>query len=153
MLNSLVVIAPHQSNGLLEPGVHWIAKKVRLVELFGANGHRRQLLNGFFEAALLLRQAGCSMVFLDGSFVTTKEFPNDFDCCWDTEGVALEELDPVFLDFSNCRARQKAKFGGEFFPTRARAKAPWTTFFEFFQMDKHTGSPKGIVGINLASFS
>lgn len=93
--------------------------------------------------------AGCRRVYLDGSFVTTKAFPNDFDCCWDTDGVDPQRLDPVFMDFSDYRARQKARFGGEFFPARATAKKPWTTFLEYFQLDKETGNPKGIVGIDL----
>lgn len=27
------------------------------------------------------------MVFVGGSFVTSKEFPGDYDACWDTVGV------------------------------------------------------------------
>jgi hypothetical protein len=44
---------------------------------------------------------------------------------------------------------QKIKFKGEFFPFSSIANPPITTFFEFFQIDKHTGNPKGIVGLKL----
>ena len=35
-----------------------------------------------FEAAMVnLRDAGCKTVYVDGSFVTDKERPGDFDAC------------------------------------------------------------------------
>lgn len=96
-----------------------------------------------------LKAAGCKGVFLDGSFVTAKISPNDFDACWDTVGVDPTLLDGVFFDFSNRRARQKARFQGEFFPADASASASGRTFLEFFQIDQQTGGPKGIVGLRL----
>ena len=44
-----------------------------------------------------LRRAGCRTVYIDGSFATSKEIPNDFDVCWDEEDVAPELPDPVLL--------------------------------------------------------
>jgi hypothetical protein len=55
---------------------------------------------------------------LDGSFVTTKERPGDFDACWDIRFVDDAVLDPTFLDFSQGRAAQKRRFLGEFFPAQ-----------------------------------
>lgn len=60
--------------------------------------------------------AGCPRVWLNGSFVTAKDEPADFDACWDTDGVDLDALDPIFFDFADGRANQKASFGGELFP-------------------------------------
>ena len=48
-------------------------------------------------------------MYLDGSFVTAKEFPSDFDGCWDPDGVDGAKLDPVLLVYDNLRAAQKAK--------------------------------------------
>ena len=101
------------------------------------------------QAVKELRGAGCKEVFLDGSFVTAKVSPNDYDACWDTAGVDPDLLDDVFFDFSDRRAQQKAKFQGEFFPTNAKADMSGRTFLEFFQIDKQTGDPKGIVGLRL----
>ena len=56
-----------------------------------------------------LRLAGCRTVYIDGSFVTNKEIPNDFDACWEEAGVAPELLDPVLLRFDAGRAEQKAR--------------------------------------------
>ena len=143
------MITKHVSTGLLSPGVHWATDLGELYSKFATNPHRKRLLDGFLEGAYLLKFAGCCHLYLDGRFVTTKVCPGDFDACWDTDGVDLRLLDPVFMDFSNFRACQRARFCGEFFPTKATAKSPWTTFFEFFQTDKETGSPKGIVGLQL----
>jgi hypothetical protein len=65
-----------------------------------------------------LRKAGCRLVYLDGSFVTRKRNPADFDACWDVQNVDDAELDPVFWDFSRGRAAQKQRFLGELFPAQ-----------------------------------
>jgi hypothetical protein len=103
-----------------------------------------------------LASAGCPAVFLDGSFVTAKHFPADYDVCWETTGVDLVELRskaPALLSFVNQRALQKAYFLGEFFPanTIADTASPFRTFLEFFQQDKTTGMQKGIVGYRFGS--
>ena len=56
-----------------------------------------------------LKAAGCRTVYVDGSFVTSKELPNDYDACWEEAGVDPETLDPVLLTFDAGRATQKAK--------------------------------------------
>lgn len=101
----------------------------------------------------LLAIAKCSRLYLDGSFVTQKSFPGDFDACWDPAGVDVSLLDPVFLDFTNRRAAQKARFRGELFLSTAPADARGTSFLRFFQIDKATGKPKGIVALDLGGVS
>ena len=96
-----------------------------------------------------LKAAGCRRVYVDGSFVTAKLRPNDFDGCWDIEGVDAELVDPVLLTFDSGRAAQKAKFRGELFPGQMGEGATGLTFLEFFQIDKQTGAAKGIVIIDL----
>ena len=59
-----------------------------------------------------LKDAGCKTVYVDGSFVTGKERPGDFDACWEEEGVDPTILDPVLLTFDAGRATQKAKYMG-----------------------------------------
>ena len=90
-------------------------------------------------------------MYLDGSFTTSKNRPGDFDGCWDSEGVNLDKLDPVLKDFSNGRKAQKGKYSGEFFVSSA--PNPSGTILDFFQQDKETGDPKGLVSFNLEEFS
>jgi uncharacterized protein DUF6932 len=139
-------------SGLLPEGIHW-ADMNEIQGRYGQNSHRKRLLAGFERALVALRYAGCGLVYLDGSFVTSKEFPVDYDACWEVKGVKLAALDPVFLDFSNRRAAQKAKYLGEFFPAHFQAGStpPLKLFLRFFQTDKATGHAKGIIGIRLTA--
>ena len=107
------------------------------------------MLAGFRQACEELRKAGCRLVYLDGSFVTRKEHPGDFDACWDVQNVDDDRLDPVFWDFSRGRAAQKQRFLGEFFPAQLPEGATGKAFLDFFRMNKFTGKPKGIVAIRL----
>jgi hypothetical protein len=120
---------------------------------FGFTAHRLTLLAGIKEALDALHAAGCRRAYLDGSFVTAKEIPGDFDVCWETAGIdwaLLASASPVLLTFDPGRAAQKAKYGGELFPADAAADlASRRRYLEFFQRDKRTGDPKGIVAMDL----
>jgi hypothetical protein len=145
------MIPPFQPDGSLPAGIHW-ADWSEIEEKFGWTPHRRHLLQGFREGAQLLQTAGCKAVFLDGSFVTSKEMPADFDACWAIRDVEADKLDPVFFDFSNLRAAQKARFQGEFFPADIPEGLSGRVFLEFFQRDKDTGEPKGIVALDMEAW-
>ena len=147
--NIVVLVIPgFDSSGKLPPGIHTATWK-QIVTRLGFTAHRKMLLSGLREALVLLKAASCRLVYLDGSLVTSKPEPGDFDACWAIEGVNVEELAPVFLDFSGSRARQKQRFFGEFFPAELPEGATGKTFLAFFQTDKETGKAKGILVIDL----
>src|SRR3954447_5048833 len=102
-------------SGNLPASIYWVEWD-EFVERFSGSNKRQVLIKGLKKAASLLARAGCRALYVDGSFVTAKEVPGDFDACWDLTGVDDTKLDPVFLDFSNRRRAQKARFGGELFP-------------------------------------
>lgn len=106
------------------------------------------LLVGLRAALLSLKDAGCRRVYIDGSFVTAKEQPGDFDGCWEVDEVDPDKLDPVLLDFATRRAAQKAKYFGELFLANAAADPSGTRFIDFFQQDKD-GQTKGIIALEL----
>jgi hypothetical protein len=109
------------------------------------------LSGGVKRAAENLKQASCKTLYLDGSFVTSKSRPSDFDGCWDPDGVTWNQVDSVLRTFGNRRAAQKAKYHGELFISSS--PADWgLTFLDFFQRDKYTGNPKGIIAIDLEAF-
>jgi len=146
------MIPGFDSDGKLPLGIHAVAWEEFEIR-FGITESRRRILRGMKAALLVLRDAGCKAVYMDGSFVTSKEVPNDFDGCWERTGVDLHQLrslDPVLLDFTNKRAAQKAKYLGELFPSEARANTAGSTFLTFFQSDRD-GNPKGIVKLELRS--
>jgi hypothetical protein len=148
------VIPPFDPDtGNLPPGVHE-ATWDQLVARYGYTSHRLALLAGLKAALDALRQGGCERAYVNGSFVTDKTVPNDFDACWEMRRVdfdLLDRIDPVLLDWSKRRAAQKAKFGGELFMAESAAD-PWgTPYLDFFQHDRSTGQPKGILAIDLRS--
>ena len=135
---------------VLPPGIHQ-ADLYEVAAAFATNAWRRELFSGLVDACGRLRAAGCLTVFLDGSYVTGKPRPEDFDACWDPAGVDPVNLDPVFLQFGNGRAAQKAAFKGEFFPSSMTCADVNRAFVDFFQMDRFTGQQKGIISIPLSA--
>lgn len=132
-------------SGYLPPGIYDVSW-AEILSLCGGTPHRQRLLVGLQAALKNLASAGCSSVLLDGSFVSSKIVPSDFDGAWEIGGVDGSAVDPVLLDFSNQRAAMKAKYGGELFPAHWQAKAG-VTYYNFFQQDKN-GVPKGVLRID-----
>lgn len=141
------MIPGFDKNGNLPSGIYWVVWD-EVVARFGNSTRRAMLIKGLREAATLLARASCRALYVDGSFVTAKEIPGDFDACWDLTGVADTELDPVFLDFSNRRRAQKVRFSGELFPAEWPSGVSSRTFLQFFQIDRD-GNPKGIIALDL----
>lgn len=134
---------------VLPPGVH--NATMSEVEIrFAISDHRKHLFSGLQKGVSALYKAGCRIILLDGSFITEKPIPKDYDACWDSVGIDLTKLDPVLLDFSNMRKKQKDCYYGEFFPANNLADGKHF-FYDFFRVDKYTGKQKGIIGIQLST--
>ena len=133
---------------LLPPGIH-SASFSEIETVFAFNSHRSRLFEGFRRACIHLRHAGCRLLYLDGSFVSNKELPGDYDVCWVSNGIKIDLLDPVFTNYDDT-APQKAKYGGEFFVTLHQPFAG-TFFLEYFQKDKQTDKKKGILSVSLTA--
>lgn len=116
----------------------------------GTTATRKRLLAGLLAGLKALSRAGCSIAYLDGSFVTAKPEPGDFDVCYESGNMDFSLLDPVLKDFSNRRAAQKAKYSGEFFEAEAEAIPDGTLYIDFFQMTKDS-KRKGILAIELSN--
>jgi hypothetical protein len=133
--------------GNLPAGEH-PAEWAEIALRFGQTPWRRYLLEGLLDALRLLKAAGCRRAYLDGSFVTAKPAPADFDGCWEMDGVDFDKIDGRLLAFDAGRAAQKASFRGELFIANSLAGSKGTVFREFFQTDRD-GRRKGIVVMDL----
>ena len=123
------------------PGIYQATwREIR--ERFGWNEQRVRLLQGIELVALELRAARCRAVWLDGSFVTTKEEPADYDLA----STEISRLDPSLRTLRD-RTAMKERYGGDSLPTDAGMP-----FVKFFQTDRD-GRPKGIVQIDLESLT
>lgn len=141
------MIPEFRRDGQLPSGLH-PADWPEFQRRFGQTPRRQTLLTGLFQAGRLLKLAGCRTLYIDGSFVTAKLEPGDFDACWDVSGVDLAILAPIFLDFSSDRAAQKAQFGGELFPAQLPEGSTGQQWLDFFQRDRN-GRSKGVLVLSL----
>ncbi len=144
------MIPDFDHNGNLPQGIYqctWTA----FTQHFAWNTHRAIMIGGLRAALISLHTCGCPTAWIDGSFISNKDNPNDIDICYDntnTDLHQLKQLEPVLLDFSNARAKMKQKFSSECFPANLPASPNGMTFLEFFQMDRKQ-QPKGILELNL----
>lgn len=144
--DSIVSLPGFDSTGRLPVGIY-DASWDEFERRFGWNERRKIMITGLREAGDLLYRAGCRKIYVDGSFITNKELPGDFDALWDSTGVVLNfllRIAPELFDMGNERGAQKARFGGEFRPA---TKA----FLDFFQFDTRTQTAKGIIRISLGA--
>jgi hypothetical protein len=148
MIPPLIDLGPPAPWPVLPPGIH--DASIDEIEVrFATTPHRRWLFEGFLRVARALADVGCSTLYLDGSFVTAKPHPDDYDGCWDHIGVDLALLDPILLTFDKKRAAQKAKYLGELF-VAGTPSGLGATFLDFFQIEKFSGLAKGILRISPA---
>lgn len=136
--------------GYLPKGEH-PATWNELVERFGTTSRRKELLEGLLLGARAIRDAGGKELLIDGSFVTKKPRPSDYDCCYDNTQIDYDLLDPVLDDFKDERANQKKKYLGEYFVASDIAQLyPLEPYRTFFQHDKD-GRPKGVIILDLTT--
>ena len=118
--------------GLLPPGVHETDLE-ELKEKMGWSRKRRGLLGGLEEALELMAVGGVVRAYLDGSFVTNKDCPNDIDGCYDlSEDVTEEELgllSPIFPPNPTNRDEAKRRFGVDFSRQRLRSWVRGNPFY------------------------
>lgn len=138
------------SDGNLKPGVHNMSWD-NFRKLFSYNAHRTWLLTGLEAAIGALKHAGCQTIYVDGSYVTLKDYPDDYDACWDITGIDVNLIDPILLKFDDGRRAMKIKYKGDLFPAQVKEGGSKKIFLDFFQIDKSTGVSKGIVKLDLVS--
>jgi hypothetical protein len=143
-----VMIEFDSRTGYLAEGVHCMTLD-EVARQFAWNRRRQFLFEGFRRALDNLASAGCRAILLDGSFVTAKETPGDWDAAFDPVGVIPERLDPILIKYDDGRRAMRAKYLGDIFPWSAPAAGPNGALFrQFFQKDRD-GIPKGIIEIKL----
>ena len=145
------MIPQFTDEGLLPAGVHE-TDLAELREKMGWSRKRQGLLEGLEVALELMASCGVVRVYLDGSFVTDKDRPNDIDGCYDlAEHVTAEDLKrlaPIFPPNPSNRAEAKRRFGVDFFPAAATELGSGQPFLRFFQTDRE-GRERGVLSVEL----
>jgi hypothetical protein len=131
---------PFTESGYLPPGI-WAISWADFWERYRYNSRRANLLSGLMFALKLLVRSGCQTIYIGGSFITSKERPNDIDGCFDGMGIDSSLLDPVFQDLDE----QHARFGCEL-------RMDFMSAFQGFLQKNRDGESIGIVEIDLRNF-
>ena len=134
-------IPDFDERGYLPEGIHH-ADWPEVEERFGWNEHRRILMKGLLNACSLLWGAGVDTLYLNGSFVTDVEIPNDYDACWDmrSDSVNFACL-PEHMRIGTLRPPEQIRqFKGEFHGMG---------FLDLYQRAGSDLTPKGVVALNL----
>lgn len=143
----MLVRVPDFKFRVLPVGIH--DSTLREVEyVYSTNATRTLLFEGLVKGAKALSSAGCKNLYLNGSYVSSKRHPGDYDACWDTDGVNFEVLDPVLWDLTSGTGTQKEIYLGEFFPSTLVESESNLLFVDFFQSIADSKSKKGIVRID-----
>ena len=78
------MIPDFADTGELPPDIHSSSWQ-EVVEKLGGTARRKLLLEGLERGLDNLKSAGCEIAYIDGSFITNKDEPGDFDVCWEDE--------------------------------------------------------------------
>ena len=68
-------------------------------EEFGFNQSRKEKLKTLLIYLRILKSLGSKVVYIVGSFVTKKEFPNDIDICVDITDIDYNKLSQEYPEF------------------------------------------------------
>jgi hypothetical protein len=142
-----------RDDGWLPEGHHTCSWE-EIIEKFGdhTGSRRERVLHGLLDWRDRAREKGVSgWLVLNGSFVSAKENPNDFDTIFvfDDEALELMENDVEtkrLLDYSSCKSLGFDMLG--FSATLVREHPEWVPL-DAFDRDKETGKPKGVLEVVL----
>lgn len=139
-------IPSFDSNGNLPPGVY-IVRLEHIKEKLTWSTKRQQLFNGLEKAVKNLNDAGVWQIYIDGSFTTNEDNPNDIDGCWvPNRKVDTNIIDAVFIDDrTHPSTKMKAKYGVDFKIAGVDyGKAGSQPIVEYFQTNNNCDA-KGIL--------
>lgn len=113
---------------------------------FGTNPKRMQQINNALVFFMIFNSCNCKTVYIDGSFVSKKEYPEDIDLCFDITDLDEEKLKrefPSFFDPNQLgKIHKETKCHILFFSTKD------TTLLDLLKKDRD-GNPKGLVKLDL----
>ena len=118
----------------------------QLVAKLGFNDHRLHLLEGLRRASIELRRSGCAAVYVGGSFTGSKEFPSDYDACFNPIGVAAS-LSPLLVE-ERYLSQRRSEYLGDWLIGRPD-EGPPGYWYRFLAFDDRTGLPNTMFGVKL----
>ena len=117
-------------HGLLPPGIH-SGTEADLRDRFCWNAHRQQLFIQLVAFIAFIRgEFPDERIYIDGSFVTDKDFPDDVDVVLDGTASPRPQLWKAVGMMQLSQVAIKAKFGVDFWVNIPGGNS-FTTFFQY----------------------
>lgn len=117
-----------------------------VVHHFGTNPRRANQLENALRFFRIFYACGCQFVYIDGSFVSTKKYPEDIDLCFDTTSLEADKLKKEFPQFFDLSALGKIHRDLQCHIFTFSENS--TRFFDLLSEDRE-GNRKGFVKLNL----
>lgn len=135
--------------GSLPPGIHGaVVRDVR--RRFGSGRRKRVRLMRGLEAVLdLAWRAGARWLYLDGSFVTDKKDPGDWDAVLIFRNLA--GVGSIAGALLSDRTGIKRRYGGDLFTVLEEDVEIWIHYVHDVFTKDRDGFPKGILRIDIAA--
>lgn len=144
-----LMIPEFNRHGELPKGIHDATLK-QIRKRYAITAHRTTLYECFEDWVDHMRAAGCQTFHLDGSFITSKHHPGDYDALWDARGVDLAKIDPCLLDYPKDLEVINERFAGDIFPDYAIPEGSISFYLQRMQRETRADVPraKGIVRLS-----
>jgi hypothetical protein len=147
------MIPPFNESTFLPPGIYLVTID-EFKERFVYGNRRNEIFLGLLRLISDLKEIGCNVIYVDGSFVSSKERPGDVDICWELVDnpdflLFAENKHPILFMMQGKRLEQQNKYCADIFPANIIELSSGLLFLDYFQKIKHTNEPKGIIKIEL----
>lgn len=145
------MIPEFEKTGFLPIGIHE-ATLAEFEKRFANTIWRKQFFSYLLKLIADLQGVGIKAIYIDGSYTTNKRLPNDMDICWEDIGIDYDYIEmmlPVLFDLDYPRHNQQLLYKADIFPAHFKETSSGLYFIDFFQKDKYTDLPKGIIKINI----
>lgn len=143
--NRSVEFVGEKSEIIFKPGIYEYTLE-KLERDFATNKTRKDLFEDIKRLAKELKHAGCEILYIDGSFITRKEKPGDYDACWEPFVKKNMPANTLLLEDSTfANTWRKERFSGDIFPRFGG----YGDRVEKWQLDSRTNKQKGIIFIDL----
>jgi len=147
------MIPPFESSGYLPSGIYETTVD-EFKQRFVYGTKRNEIFNGILRLIEDLKAVGCNAMYVDGSYISEKQRPNDADICWEMIDDPIYEAYakrtcPVLFMTKGKRPEQQARYCSDVFIADAVELSTGLAFLNFFQKIKYSTEPKGIIKIYL----
>lgn len=145
------MIPDFEKTGFLPTGIHE-ATIAEFEKRFANTIWRKQFFPYLLKLMTDLRGLGIRSIYINGSYTTNERLPNDMDICWEDTGIDYNFVEmnlPILFDLDYPRVAQQLEYKADIFPAHLIETSSGMYFIDFFQRDKYTNLPKGIIKINI----